>query len=490
MSYSIYKNLDWKKILQTCSSWKHKKRRKFIKKIKRSYKRKSLINNQSKVGYEYHENIETNNCCTNENQSHSFGSIHDFVAREIAHTVLKQLISLVCNDFYLVDKIEPSKLEFQQHVHENEVIDQSANTLCETLSSVDESGTPNNLNLNSSNENCDIEKTIETERFLEELDEEVKKWHNPFLPEIQSSNSAKTNDYVSEDAVFHKNTDNAEVISTSVTPILESKVVCRFYEKVGSCRFGDNCSRHHEKVSSSKTLLLQGMFSTFAFDIMERAKKNEHGDADDVWLEHSDADLYDEFVEFYNDVIPELESYGKIKQFKVCCNRDKHLLGNVYVQYKHERDAVKAANHLNGRFYAGKHLNVKFVSIKSWKSAICGLHYNNLNCPRGHHCNFLHVFKEPSRRFYDADVDNTIKRQYDNTIKSRNSEMPYRDRNRNSRRGFDRYDKNYKRYSSNEDSPYRNRRKRSKDREKKHHKHKKSHKKSIKKHKHKKNDHS
>lgn len=45
--------------------------------------------------------------------------------------------------------------------------------------------------------------------------------------------------------------------------------------------------------------------------------------------------------EFYDDVVPELKKCGTLIQFKVCCNLEPHLRGNVYVQYQTIREAVE-----------------------------------------------------------------------------------------------------------------------------------------------------
>lgn len=51
-------------------------------------------------------------------------------------------------------------------------------------------------------------------------------------------------------------------------------------------------------------------------------------------LEYEDRELYRSFCDFFDDVLPEFKSVGKVVNFKVCCNQESHLRGNVYVQYK------------------------------------------------------------------------------------------------------------------------------------------------------------
>ena len=51
-------------------------------------------------------------------------------------------------------------------------------------------------------------------------------------------------------------------------------------------------------------------------------------------LEFEEREVYQHFKDFYHDVLPEFQSVGKVVQFKVCCNYEPHLRGNVYVQYQ------------------------------------------------------------------------------------------------------------------------------------------------------------
>jgi hypothetical protein len=58
----------------------------------------------------------------------------------------------------------------------------------------------------------------------------------------------------------------------------------------------------------------------------------------------------------------------------------------------------------NGRFYNGKQLSLRFVKIDSWKAAICWS-FLRRSCVRGRSCNFLHVFRNPTKEFVSADRD-------------------------------------------------------------------------------------
>ncbi|GFT87923.1 hypothetical protein NPIL_156461 [Nephila pilipes] len=174
---------------------------------------------------------------------------------------------------------------------------------------------------------------------------------------------------------------------------------CQFFVKTGCCRFGDRCSRGHSRPSVSTTILIRGMYSHFSIGQTQR----EDFDTDNS-LEYEDKERYEDFKNFYYDVLPEFKKFGKVVQFKVCNNHEVHLRGNVYVQFSNEEEAVKAYQAFNGRYYAGKQLTCEFTNVIKWRSAICGLFFRKL-CPKGINCNFLHVFKNPTHEFWEADRD-------------------------------------------------------------------------------------
>ncbi|XP_041378782.1 LOW QUALITY PROTEIN: U2 small nuclear ribonucleoprotein auxiliary factor 35 kDa subunit-related protein 2-like [Gigantopelta aegis] len=176
----------------------------------------------------------------------------------------------------------------------------------------------------------------------------------------------------------------------------EDKINCPFFIKTGACRYGDGCSRTHPIPDSSTTLIIRGMYSHV---VLTQLQLDEHDQ--DVALEVraiSDMICYKIFKEFYEDVFPEFKKHGEIVQFKVSCNYEPHLRGNVYVQYSTEEECARALQQFNGRYYAGKQLTCHFCPVEKWKTAICGL--NDLRrCPKGKHCNFLHVFRNPDGSF-------------------------------------------------------------------------------------------
>ncbi|XP_040091894.1 U2 small nuclear ribonucleoprotein auxiliary factor 35 kDa subunit-related protein 2-like [Oryx dammah] len=174
---------------------------------------------------------------------------------------------------------------------------------------------------------------------------------------------------------------------------------CPFYSKTGACRFGDRCSCKHNFPTSSPTQLIKSMFTTFG---MEQCGRDDYDP--DTNLEYSEEEIYQQFLDFYDDVLPEFKNVGKVIQFKVSCNLKPHLRGNVYVQYQSEEECQAALSLFNGRWYAGRQLQCEFCPVTQWKMAICGK-IQLCPCPRGKHCNFLHVFRNPNNEFCEANGD-------------------------------------------------------------------------------------
>lgn len=177
------------------------------------------------------------------------------------------------------------------------------------------------------------------------------------------------------------------------------KEKCLFFHKVGACKFWDACSRNHIRPAISKVLLFPGFYTHFSMSLLVQSEYDT-----DMSLEFDEKETYSHFEEFYQDIRSEFEKYGRLTNLMVCCNREVHLRGNVYVSYSTEREAMTAYLKFNGRYYAGKVISCHFVNIPSWKSAICGLYFKQ-KCPKGDACNFLHVFKDPGPPFYKLNED-------------------------------------------------------------------------------------
>ncbi|XP_067669548.1 U2 small nuclear ribonucleoprotein auxiliary factor 35 kDa subunit-related protein 2-like [Haliotis asinina] len=243
--------------------------------------------------------------------------------------------------------------------------------------------------------------------------------------------------------------DNKDAWHNPIAPAVYGKErdQCPFFMKTGACRFAERCSRSHTYPESSCTIMLPGMFANFR---LEQSLVDENDT--DLALEYDDKELYENFTEFYNDVLPEFRRMGRVVQFKVSCNCEPHLRGNVYVQYRREDDAQKAFVKFNGRWYGGRQISCVFITIARWKSAICGQSFVK-RCPKGKSCNFLHVFRNPGNEFWLADKDYEMSERDHRSSGQRDSHHRYGSDRRDRYSHRDRLDHNGRDHSY--DSRYR-----------------------------------
>lgn len=104
-----------------------------------------------------------------------------------------------------------------------------------------------------------------------------------------------------------------------------------------------------------------------------------------------DPDKVQEFFEdFYEDVFLELDKFGELEHLCVCDNLADHMVGNVYVKFRDEEAAARAHQGLQGRFYAGKPIQVEFSPVTDFRESTCR-QYEEGTCNRGGYCNFMHV---------------------------------------------------------------------------------------------------
>lgn len=164
----------------------------------------------------------------------------------------------------------------------------------------------------------------------------------------------------------------------------KDKVNCSFYFKIGACRHGDRCSRKHVKPTFSQTVLISNVY---------------HNPSHDPNNQMTEEQLQQHFDLFFEDFFVELAKYGEIEEMNICDNVGDHLVGNVYVRYRHEEDAQKAVDGLNTRFYAGRPLYAELSPVTDFREACCR-QYENSECTRGGFCNFMHLklVSRPLRR--------------------------------------------------------------------------------------------
>ncbi|CAG0919722.1 unnamed protein product [Notodromas monacha] len=143
---------------------------------------------------------------------------------------------------------------------------------------------------------------------------------------------------------------------------------CAEHERYGLCRFGAACRRYHMTYASASVIAIPDFFTHFA--LTEGRKRGEYDT--DISLEFEESDIRKHFLEFWDEVYPELSAFGQLGQVKVCCNSGLPLRGAVFAQYQLQSDAVKAQTSLHGRWFAGRQINVFLVRVPSWRRALCG----------------------------------------------------------------------------------------------------------------------
>ncbi|KAI0990227.1 hypothetical protein GJ496_007865 [Pomphorhynchus laevis] len=245
----------------------------------------------------------------------------------------------------------------------------------------------------------------------------------------------------------------------------KDKVNCSFYFKVGACRHGERCSKLHNKPTFSQTVLLKNVY----LNPVNNSALADKSLADD---ELTDEKIQKHFDETFEEIFLELERrYGVIDEMNICDNLSEHLAGNCYVKFRYEKDAQKAVDELNNRWFDGRPIYAELSPVTDFHEACCR-QYQMGECPRGGFCNFMHL-KPISRQMRHAlfdevrardgsksserrpDVDNDDghrdrRRNYENEDESRhrrrrrgaggNSRSPSEDRSRRGTRKRSKYD--------------------------------------------------
>ena len=171
---------------------------------------------------------------------------------------------------------------------------------------------------------------------------------------------------------------------------------CSFFVKIGACRFGDSCMKFHSYPPVSKTLVFPHLFSEIGVSGSMVDEREQ-----DVELEIDDRELYQRYLDFYEDVYPEVRACGRVLRFEVCANYASHLKGNVFVEFERTEDAARCRLALNGRWYNRRLVRCEFSCVGEFDKAICDVVCPDQNirlrgkrrCGRGRSCNYWHVFK-------------------------------------------------------------------------------------------------
>lgn len=144
----------------------------------------------------------------------------------------------------------------------------------------------------------------------------------------------------------------------------------------------------------------------------------------------SDEEMQEHYDNFFEDVFVECEDkYGEIEEMNVCDNLGDHLVGNVYIKFRREEDAERAAKDLNNRWFGGRPVYAELSPVTDFREACCR-QYEMGECTRSGFCNFMHlkpISRELRRYLYSRKRGRSRSR-------SRSPRSRGRDRSRDRRR--------------------------------------------------------
>ncbi|CAF1302016.1 unnamed protein product [Adineta ricciae] len=170
----------------------------------------------------------------------------------------------------------------------------------------------------------------------------------------------------------------------------QDKVNCSFYFKIGACRHGEKCCRVHNKPTFSQTVLLKNLYLN-PNNLELQQKKGQSSYVQQTAPLHSDEEVQKHFDAFFEEVYTEVEEkYGKIEAMSVCDNLGEHLIGNIYIKFRYEKDAEHAVKELNNRWFDHKPIYAELSPVTDFKEASCR-QYESGACNRSGFCNFMHI---------------------------------------------------------------------------------------------------
>ncbi|CAF3867416.1 unnamed protein product [Rotaria sp. Silwood1] len=82
--------------------------------------------------------------------------------------------------------------------------------------------------------------------------------------------------------------------------------------------------------------------------------------------------------------------YGEIEAMTVCDNFGEHLVGNIYIKFRYEKDAERAVADLNTRWFDRKPIYAELSSVMDFKEVSCR-QYELGKCMRSVFWNFMHI---------------------------------------------------------------------------------------------------
>jgi len=165
----------------------------------------------------------------------------------------------------------------------------------------------------------------------------------------------------------------------------KDRLNCPFYFRIGACRHGDRCSRNHLRPHFSQTILVPHFYLPSVQ--MPSIPTSESAANSNFFQNLPDNE---EFTNFYEDALDELDQYGRVEDLLILQNLGEHMYGNAYVKYSTEEEAERALKHIKGRYYQGRLVAPEYSPVSDFTEAVCGMFKSGF-CERGDFCNFMHA---------------------------------------------------------------------------------------------------
>ena len=156
---------------------------------------------------------------------------------------------------------------------------------------------------------------------------------------------------------------------------------CPFFYRIGACRHGDRCSRNHLRPHFSVTLMVPHMYQP---SVQVPAVPTSESSAATARYFDAMPDA-DEFIDFWEDVLDEVERHGRVEDMLVLQNAGEHMHGNTYIKFHSEQEADSAKQRISGRYYHGRPLQPEYSPVTDFSEAVCGMFKHGF-CERGDYC--------------------------------------------------------------------------------------------------------
>lgn len=158
--------------------------------------------------------------------------------------------------------------------------------------------------------------------------------------------------------------------------------LCEFYVKNGACRYGYKCKNEHKEPKISRTLLFAHFFENSPVSIALAGGQHVPDNKIQEVVAHLE--------QWYIEVFLEIAKFGEIQEMHILDNIGDHLLGNVFVKFVSEQDALKVKQGISRRRYRGHLVLPEFSPVMDFEKGSCQK-FKTGSCRRGGNCNFLHI---------------------------------------------------------------------------------------------------